>query len=79
MDIHSNNNHIMMVTDQFITEAIQKGYILPEGRSVHEISIDLCMIVKGIIFTWVAERGRFDLPAVTRDMYKRALVGILPA
>lgn len=37
------------------------------------------MIVKGIIFTWVAERGRFDLPAVTRDMYKRALVGILPA
>ena len=53
--------------------------ILPEGRSVHEISIDLCMIVKGIIFTWVAERGRFDLPAVTRDMYKRALVGILPA
>ena len=44
-----------------------------------EISIDLCMIVKGIIFTWVAERGRFDLPAVTRDMYKRALVGILPA
>lgn len=78
MDIHSNNNHIMMVTDQFITEAIQKGYILPEGRSVHEISIDLCMIVKGIIFTWVAERGRFDLPAVTRDMYKRALVGILP-
>ena len=77
MDIHSNNNHIMMVTDQFITEAIQKGYILPEGRSVHEISIDLCMIVKGIIFTWVAERGRFDLPAVTRDMYKRALVGIL--
>ena len=34
MDIHSNNNHIMMVTDQFITEAIQKGYILPEGRSV---------------------------------------------
>ena len=79
MDIHSNNNHIMMVTDQFITEAIQKGYILPEGRSVHEISIDLCMIVKGIIFTWVAERGRFDLPAVTRDIYKRALVGILPA
>ena len=74
MDIHSNNNHIMMVTDQFITEAIQKGYILPEGRSVHEISIDLCMIVKGIIFTWVAERGRFDLPAVTRDMYKKRYV-----
>ncbi|MBR0342804.1 MAG: TetR/AcrR family transcriptional regulator [Oscillospiraceae bacterium] len=78
MDIHRNNNHIMMVTDGFITEEVQKGYVLPEGRSVHDISIDLCMIVKGIIFTWVAERGGFDLPQVTRDIYRRAIKGILP-
>lgn len=78
MDIHSNNNHIMEVTDQFIRDAVAEGYKLPEGRSIHSISIDLCMIVKGIIFTWVAERGRFDLPEVTRDIYRRSLKGILP-
>lgn len=78
MDIHNNNNHIMETTDRFISEAVADGYVLPEGRSVHSISIDLCMIVKGIIFTWVAERGGFDLPAATRDIYRRVLVGILP-
>ncbi|MDO4978287.1 MAG: TetR/AcrR family transcriptional regulator [Eubacteriales bacterium] len=78
MDIHNNNNHIMATTDHFINEAVAGGYVLPEGRSAHDISIDLCMIVKGIIFTWVAERGGFDLPKVTRDIFKRSIIGILP-
>ena len=78
MDIHSNNNHIMEVTDQFIYDAVKQGYSLPEGKTAHEISIDLCIIVKEIIFTWVAERGRFNLPFVTRDLFRRAIIEILP-
>lgn len=78
MDIHHNNNFIMEVTDRFMMQAVQNGYQIPRGRGIHDLSIDICMIAKGVIFTWVAERGGFSLSEVTGDLLERTLAGILP-
>ena len=41
--------------------ALQKG-ILKEGTDVHQLSADICTIVKGCVFEWSLEDGHMDLP-----------------
>lgn len=77
MDISTYNNYIMNTTDNFLEVAIQNGFKLPSGKSIHQLSIDFCIIVKGVIFTWVAERGNFSLSETTKDLLSRCISGLL--
>lgn len=72
------NNEIVVLTDELIGNALQKGLILPEGRTVRSISIDFCVIIKGIIFEWCVRRGAFDIGTYTEDILRRLTPGILP-
>lgn len=78
MAVITKSNYIMDMTDRFLEMAIQNGYKLPEGKLIHDISIDICMISKGVIFTWCAERGSFSLPEVSARLLSECLDGLLP-
>ena len=66
MDIFSRTNFIMEMTDQFMEDALKKGYMFPENKGIHQLSMEICMIIKGIIFTWSATHGAFSLSDMTR-------------
>ena len=78
MDIFTNSNYIMSMMDSFIEKAIVDGYVLPEGKTIRQISREICMITKGFIFSWAASHGAFSLPDVTVDILSRTLDGLLP-
>lgn len=78
MDIMTQSNFIMRTTDCYLERAIQSGYKLPEGKTIHQISQQICMIFKGIIFTWAASHGKFQLSDMVKDILSSSLVGLLP-
>lgn len=49
-DTGSYNNAIISLTATFLQKAVQKGYVIPDDKSIHDIANDLCVIVKGCIF-----------------------------
>lgn len=77
MNTHIYNNEIINITDNLLVQAISKGYSVPEGRTVREISCDLCVVVKGIIFDWCTRHGEFNLAEATRELLTRCANGIL--
>lgn len=78
MDIFNRTNFIMEMTDQFMEDALKKGYIFPKNKGIHQLSMEICMIIKGIIFTWSATHGAFSLSDMTVNILGAALDGILP-
>lgn len=78
MDITIRSNFIMSTTDSYLEQAIQSGYKLPAGKTIHQISQQICMIFKGIIFTWAASHGNFRLSDMVVDILGSSLIGLLP-
>lgn len=71
------NNRIIAITDGILQRAVQTGYIIPDNKTIHDISIDLCAIVKGAIFDWCVKKGEFDLSEYVTDLLTRCVRGIL--
>lgn len=77
MNTHIYNNPIINITDNLFVEAIQNGYKLKYGKTVRELSNDLCVIVKGVIFDWCVRKGDFSLHSSIQDLLSRCITGIL--
>ncbi|MGN0291312.1 MAG: TetR/AcrR family transcriptional regulator [Lachnospiraceae bacterium] len=73
----SYNNDIVRLTETYIQKAVQKGYVVPDDKSIHDIACDLCVVVKGCIFHWCLQRGAFSLPEYTKDLLTRCVRGLL--
>ena len=54
---------VMARCEQEAKAAIETG-ILMAGSDAHELSMDVCTIVKGCVFEWCLTEGGIDLPAV---------------
>lgn len=77
LNILKYNNAVLGTTDLFLEQAIRNGYHLPEKRTIHELTCDICVIVKGVIFDWCVTEGAFSLPDYTESLLKRCLPGLL--
>lgn len=77
MAVSTRNNYIMDTTDHFLENAILKGYKIPNGKTIHQLSMEFCMITKGVILTWSAEHGSFSLPDVAANLLRDSLNGLL--
>lgn len=71
------NNEIINITDFILQKAVQNGFIIPDGKTIHEISVDMCVIVKGAIFEWCVRKGDFSLSNYVNDLLSRCLKGLL--
>lgn len=71
------NNVLINVTDGLLQKAVQNGYIIPDNKTIHEISVDICIIVKGAIFDWCVRHGDFSLSDYINDLLTRCLRGLL--
>lgn len=78
LNTHVYNNEIIVITDELLGKAVQRGYVIPDGRSIRDISCDFCVIIKGIIFDWCVRRGEFDIGSYTEDLLRRSARGIMP-
>ena len=77
LNTHVYNNEIVVITDSLLAKAVQNGYKIPDDRTIRDISNDLCVIIKGIIFDWCVRHGEFDIGKYTKDLLTRCLRGIL--
>lgn len=77
LNISAYNNVVVGLTETFFQKAVQKGYVIPDDKSIHEIAADFCVIVKGCIFQWCLQRGGFSLPEYTKDLLTRCVRGLL--
>lgn len=77
MNTHIYNNPIITITDDLITKAIQNGYKLKSNDSVRDLSCELCIIVKGIIFDWCVRHAEFSLKDYVNSLLKKCISGIM--
>lgn len=77
LNILKYNNEVLNTTDYFLEQAIRKGFLLPENQTIHELTCDICVIVKGAIFEWCITEGAFSLPEYTEKLLKCCLPGLL--
>ena len=68
---------VVELTEVFFQKAVQNGYVIPDGKTIREIALDFCVIVKGCIFNWCVQRGSFSLPEYTKDLLTRCARGLL--
>lgn len=73
----SSNVAVVALTEEFFQKAVQNGYVVPDGKTINQIARDICVIVKGCIFNWCVQRGKFNLPEYTRDLLTRCVRGLL--
>lgn len=76
MNTQIYNNEIINITDSLLEKAVQNGLKIPDSKSIREISCDLCVIVKGVIFDWCARHGEFSLSEYTNNLLTRCIRGI---
>ena len=76
MNTHIYNNPIIEITDSILERGVRNGFRIPEGKSIRDISNDLCVIVKGIIFDWCVRHGEFSLSEYTKDLLTRCIRGL---
>ena len=77
MNTHIYSNPIIAITDDLIFRAVQDGYkVIGEG-TVHDLSCDLCTIVKGAIFDWSVRHGEFSLKEYVNSLLRRCIDGIM--
>lgn len=77
MNTHIYNNPVILITDNLIVDAIQKGYLLKANQTVREISNDVCVIVKGAIFDWCVRHAEFSLEEYVEKLLRKSLEGII--
>lgn len=77
MNTHIYNNPIIAITDELLYRAVQAGYAAPGPGSIHDLSCDLCVIVKGAIFDWCVRHGEFSLKDAVRLLLERCIAGIM--
>lgn len=77
MNTHIYNNEVINITDDLLAKAIQNGFKIPDSTTIRQISNDLCVIVKGIIFDWCARHGEFSLSGYTEALLKKCIDGML--
>ena len=75
MDANLFQNQLMLLTDSLLEKASQEGLIL--SRPPHEISKDLCVIVKGVIFDWSARHGGYDMSAFAVRLLSQVISPLL--
>ena len=71
------HNKIVAMTDELMEDAQGKGFVIPPGRTIHEISKELCVITKGIIFDWSATQGAYDMTQYGERLLRRILPALL--
>ena len=76
MNTQVYNNEIINITDALLERSVQDGFKIPDGKTIRQISCDLCVIVKGIIFDWCARHGEFSISEYTKDLLTRCIRGI---
>ena len=50
---------------------------LCEGEDPDAIAMELCVMAKGIIFSWANERGDFDIDQTAAHMFKAYLSSVI--
>lgn len=75
LNMHIYNNPIIQITDDLLINAIQSGYVLKQNQTVREISNDLCIIVKGIIFDWCIRHGEYSLKESVNHLLSKCIEG----
>lgn len=77
MNTHIYRNPIIAITDELLYRAVQEGYrVIGEG-TVHDLSCDLCTIVKGAIFDWCVRHGEFSLKDYVHSLLGRCIGGMM--
>lgn len=54
----------------------QAGGGIPKKADIHQMSADICTIVKGCIFEWCLSEGKMDIEAAVQRMLKAHIYGI---
>ena len=67
MNTTNFTNKIINITNSF----------MKDNPSAHEVSKDLCVIIKGVIFDWSANDGNYDMAAFSERLLKRCLPGLI--
>lgn len=72
-----SDNTVMARSEAELAAAVEEGIIvLPEGVSIHEISADICTIVKGCVFEWCLNDAA-DIEELTERIIKSYLSGYI--
>lgn len=77
MNTHLFHNKLIEITNRCIEEAVENGFVLTPGHTPQQVSKDLCVIVKGIIFDWSAHEGSYDMPEFAGELLSRCMDGLL--
>lgn len=77
MNTDSFDTKLLHITDTLIENACQKGYILSKGRTPQNVSKDLCVLAKGVIFDWCVHDGNYNLCDYTTELMHRCLKSLL--
>jgi len=70
-------NCVFSVTNRYLEKAVQNGFIISDGRTPRDASKDMCVIVKGVIFDWLAHEGSCDMSEYCIGLLRRCLKSIL--
>jgi len=67
---HFAEGTVMARCEKEICDAISAG-ILDEKTDAHELSMDICTIVKGCVFEWALNNGEMDIHRTLTRILKR--------
>ena len=67
---------VMAHCEQEAKAAIETG-ILKAGSDAHELSMDVCTIVKGSVFEWALSGGKMDIRETLPRILQRYFAGIM--
>ena len=59
---------------ELVTAQAEGG--IPKKVDIHQMSADICTIVKGCIFEWCLSEGKMDIEAAVQRMLKAYIYGI---
>lgn len=77
MNTNLFHNRIMDITNRAMEDAIAGGYSLSPGRTPYQVSKNLCVIAKGIIFDWSAHEGSYDMAEFGKELLTSVMDGLL--
>ena len=77
MNTNLFQNRLMDMTTRCMEDAMTEGFTLSPGRTPYQVSKDLCVIVKGIIFDWSAHEGSYSMPDFAEKLLTRCIDGLL--
>ena len=77
MNTNLFQNRLMDMTTRCMEDAMTEGFTLSPGRTPYQVSKDLCVIVKGVIFDWSAHEGSYSMPEYAEKLLTRCMGGLL--